>query len=133
MKRYQTSNGKQWVMNIVGKPGRNMVNFMKPTDYLFGNPSENERLGSEQGGVYERSIVGFRLENYDLKKIDKMHQYFENLKHKEENKEVKFSLICLPSFIQIPFITKAYEKGNCAYWTSKGMVAGILFFVCLLF
>lgn len=45
--RYTLPCGTQRVMNIVGKPGQTMTNFLKPEDYLFGQP--NEHVGSEQG------------------------------------------------------------------------------------
>eukprot|EP01084_Bolivina_argentea_P198754 340240_1 len=77
--RYTTSDGSQYLLNIVGKPGSRMVNFLHPTDYLFGDPSVTCALGSEQGGVFQRSIIGFRLENYPPNKIDDMHQYFMDL------------------------------------------------------
>ena len=60
--RYTTSDGHQWVMNIVGKPNRRMVNFLDPEDYLFGDPAVTCMVGSEQGGVFHRSIIGIRLE-----------------------------------------------------------------------
>ena len=126
--RYTTSDGKQYVMNIVGKPGCRMVNFLSPTDYLFGDPSVTCHLGSEQGGVFHRSIIGFRMENYPKDRIDKLHQYFIDLQEREiKKREVKFNLMALPGWIRIPFITKAYERGNCALWTSKGMVQARIF------
>ena len=111
--RYTTSDGEQHVMNIVGKPGSRMVNFMRPIDYLFGDPSVTCELGSEQGGVFNRSIIGFRLENYPPEKVDKLHQYFVDLQEREVSKrEVVFNLMALPGWIRIPFVTKAYERGN---------------------
>ena len=126
--RYTTSDGQQYVMNIVGKPGKRMVNFLDPTDYLFGDPSITCDMGSEQGGVFNRSIIGFRLENYPSHKIDALHTYFINLQQREiKKRDVKFNLAGLPQLFRIPFITKAYERGNCALWTSKGLVAAQIF------
>jgi hypothetical protein len=49
------------MMNIVGKKGntredKQMVHFMKPEDYFFGDPAEfTTEVGNEQGGVYNRN------------------------------------------------------------------------------
>jgi hypothetical protein len=48
------------LMNIVGKkgnthPSKQMMHFMHPEDYLFGDPAEfTTEVGNEQGGIYNR-------------------------------------------------------------------------------
>lgn len=42
-------NDQQYCMNIVGAPGKRMVNFLQPHEYLFGDPSIYETHGAEQG------------------------------------------------------------------------------------
>jgi len=60
-------DGKQRVMNIVGvssnkssKADLELVNFLSPQEYLFGLSSDTLRK-SEQGGVYNRAMVGIRF------------------------------------------------------------------------
>ncbi|ETO35208.1 hypothetical protein RFI_01866 [Reticulomyxa filosa] len=120
----QMRDGNEYVMNISGRPGRPMVNFMSPYDYLFGDPEKTSELGSEQGGVFYRSIVGFRLENYPVDLLVKTHEYFKELEQKERQNKAGFNLFALPSWIRIPLLQRAIERGNCALFTSKGLVAG---------
>ncbi len=49
--RYTLPNGEQKLMNIVGQPHKEMVNFLDPSEYLYGTCFDN---GAEQGGVYNR-------------------------------------------------------------------------------
>lgn len=118
------SQNKQYLMNIVGKGGK-MVHIMDPTDYFFTNPNIKVLEGSEQGGIYNRSFSGFRIEDWDEEKVLKMHQYFLKIEKDNEQGQCSYSLLLGP------FISKWFpnvtEKGNCSYWTSKGMCeAGIL-------
>ena len=62
--RYRLPTGEDKVMNIVGLPGAEMVHFLKPDDYLFGIPEETKSMGSEQGGIYNRSFITLRVEVY---------------------------------------------------------------------
>ena len=56
-------NGNDTIMNISGKPGTQMANFFKTEDYLFNDEIVE---GDEQGGVFNRSYVGIRLENVPI-------------------------------------------------------------------
>jgi hypothetical protein len=62
--RYTTSDGQQYVMNILGgdalERGGRMVNFGSPAEYLFGTEAFNGWC--QQGGAYNRDIVGVRIE-----------------------------------------------------------------------
>ena len=118
--RYTLNDGSDYVMNIVGKPGKKMVNIMPTYDYIFGDPNIILNNGSEQGGIYQRTIIGFRLENYPLNLIQNMHNYFIELQKLEKDGQIGFNLASLNFYI--PFISKYIERGNCALWTSKGLV-----------
>src|SRR4051812_41137420 len=50
-------------MNIVGgaKAPVEMVSFLDPADYLFGLPQRTQQLGSQQGGIFFRSLLAARL------------------------------------------------------------------------
>lgn len=125
--KYTISTGEVFVMNIVGKPRQRMINFLSAEDYLFGDPSKTCSMGSEQGGVFCRSFVGFRLENYPSALVDEMHAYFLSLAERERNKKITFNLFSLPGWLHIPFLQRCYERGNCALWTSKGLRAAKVF------
>jgi hypothetical protein len=56
--RYTLPNGEQKLMNIVGQPHKEMVNFLDPSEYLYGTCFDN---GAEQGGVYNRYTALFFL------------------------------------------------------------------------
>ena len=61
--RYTLSSGRQVVMNICGVRGKEMVNFLEPSEYLFGV----EKFGGacQQGGVYNRAWCGVRVERVE--------------------------------------------------------------------
>lgn len=121
--RYTLPGNEQVFMNIVGNlSAKNMCNFMPPEEYLFGAHSRTRDIGSEQGGIYMRSYCGFRVEEYPQDKILKMHEYYESIQKKESGQLAKYAMLWLP-FMNPGFLA---ERGNCSYWTSKGMVeAGI--------
>jgi hypothetical protein len=72
-------------MNIVGMRGSQMVNFLHPSDYLFGD--QKNLVGSEQGGIYHRSFVGIRIENVETEKIEKMHKYYLELQERAKTEK----------------------------------------------
>ena len=78
--RYTTSDGVQRVMNILGSletPGSQMVNFVPPEDYLYG--TKGWTTYAQQGGAYNRDIVGVRVERVERGATDAMHAYFQAL------------------------------------------------------
>eukprot|EP01130_Rhizamoeba_saxonica_P000678 TRINITY_DN1061_c0_g1_i3.p1 TRINITY_DN1061_c0_g1~~TRINITY_DN1061_c0_g1_i3.p1 ORF type:complete len:274 (+),score=36.09 TRINITY_DN1061_c0_g1_i3:217-1038(+) len=124
--RYTRKNGEQVLMNVVGLPDHEMINFLSPEEYLFGTDFQQ---GNEQGGVYNRSIVSVRIENYDHQKIEAMHQYYMDLRASGLDKKSKFSLVfsTLWNTAQKYLSVNIAERGNCARWTSLGLVnAGLL-------
>lgn len=76
--RYTTSDGKQWVMNILGGDaldrGGRMVNFGRPEDYLYGTAAYDGWC--QQGGVYNRDFVGVRIERAPEGVADALHAYY---------------------------------------------------------
>jgi hypothetical protein len=122
--RYTLPGNEQVFMNIVGNPSaKHMCNFLSPEDYLFGAYSQTKDLGSEQGGIYMRSYCGFRIEEYPEDLIVNMHEYYSSIQKKEESKLVQYMMLWFP-VMNWGFLS---EKGNCSYWTSKGMVEAKIF------
>lgn len=134
--RYTLSNGEQWIMNIWGnrKTNPEMVHFISPVEYLFGNPSETIIQGSEQGGIVNRNFIGLRIEDWPSEKIDIMHQFFLKLKDNHKAQTVQFSLLfpAVYNFLRKFFPFLIPKSGNCAVWTSMGMKkAGLIDWVTM--
>lgn len=62
--RYTLPGGESVVMNIVKNDERGyMVNFVPAHEYLYGTSMFDH--GAEQGGVYNRRVIGVRIERWD--------------------------------------------------------------------
>lgn len=78
--RYTTSDGVSRVMNILGSldsEGATMVNFVKPEDYLYGTHGWDTY--AQQGGAYNRDVIGLRVERVAAGATDALHAYYEAL------------------------------------------------------
>lgn len=116
---------KSIVMNIVKNvSNRSMVNFVEANEYLYGVNSFDD--GAQQGGAYNRRIVSVRIEEWDDDLVQDLHYFYEKLKRKEQKESVTFNLILGPilNFFRnhLPFGLTWAERGNCARWTSSGLV-----------
>ncbi len=125
--RYTTPEGKDVVVNVEAKEkGKNFIQFYDANEYLFGTTSA-------QKGIYQRDIVGLRIENVSQLDIKLMHNYIINLKlnnNNNNNDKVRFNIILglsepyknfCKNFIKGPilnlfgnFINNFPEYGNCA-------------------
>lgn len=80
-------------------------------------------LGAEQGGAYNRRIIGVRIENVSADDIRDMHYFFERLHRKTQLGS--FDLFFGPVFNWMrKWVPAGYqwaERGNCARWTSAGL------------
>lgn len=102
-----------------------IVEFYPTEEYLFGLNTHN--LPS-QGGIYNRNIHTIRLdlgEDDDPEiqaKILKLHNFFKNLENDSHNQTRKFDLVLGPIYNIVRFIFPTLsERGNCAYWITKGL------------
>lgn len=108
-------------MNIVGgDPKSAMVTFVSPDEYLFGVEKGAQR------GVYNRDMIGVRIENVAPERILAMDQYFQELAERGVRKDAKFDIILGPMFnllraILPEAILGVAERGNCAMYTSRGL------------
>eukprot|EP00613_Pedinella_sp_CCMP2098_P044447 CAMPEP_0171775800 /NCGR_PEP_ID=MMETSP0991-20121206/56734_1 /TAXON_ID=483369 /ORGANISM="non described non described, Strain CCMP2098" /LENGTH=371 /DNA_ID=CAMNT_0012382057 /DNA_START=158 /DNA_END=1270 /DNA_ORIENTATION=+ len=85
--RYTTKDGTQRVMNILGGPAlalpdARMVNFVAPQEYLYG--TGGFATYAQQGGVYNRDVVGVRIERVSEGAIEALHAYCEALDKRSE-------------------------------------------------
>jgi hypothetical protein len=112
-------------VNISGSPGERLVTFMRPEEYIFG-----DQMYSEQGGVRSRAMVGVRVEEYPEELVEDIHHYFDKLSRRSSRKTVKFNLVLAKLYNAFGWLLslRLTERGNCAYWTSKGLVEGDLLF-----
>ena len=124
--RYTLPDGTQVVMNIVknSEDEDKLVNFVDPTEYLYGTQFDD--VGAEQGGAYNRQIVGVRIEEWPDDLVCDLHYYYSKMARRETKKNAKFSLILGPFYnflrSRMPEGVSWAESGNCARWTSQGMV-----------
>lgn len=118
-------------MNIVKNADKRsyMVNFIPANEYLYGVGWTHR--GAEQGGAYQRRIIGVRIEDWPQEDVDDIHFFFKRLQRKEHrDSQATFDLFLGPAlnflrkFVPTPF--RWAERGNCARWTSMGLVFGDL-------
>lgn len=73
--RYTDSDNNDIVMNIEGKvEGKPMVQFYKASDYFYG--TDPNKHGSQKGAMYNRDMVGIRIENVDPNDVKKCMNIF---------------------------------------------------------
>ena len=118
--RYTTPDGKDIVVNIEAKEkDKNFIQTYDAKEYLFGT---NSKTSGPQRGIYQRDIVGLRVENVDPENIKKMHNYIESIRQSNENKsgEKRFNIVLGPILNMVKNIFPNFpEYGNCARWTSS--------------
>lgn len=123
--RYTLPDGTQKVMNIVKNRNQDrLVNFVDPTEYLYGTAFE--AVGAAQGGAYNRRIIGVRIEKWDDELLQDLDYYYRKLARREESHSATFELFLGPlwNFLRdkLPEGFNFAESGNCARWTSAGLV-----------
>ena len=107
------------VMNIEGKrEGKFMVQFYEASDFFYGT---KEGKIASQMGVYNRDMIGIRIEDVNIEDIKKMHEYFLDLMDQESKKVKKFNIIFGPVINTVGKFVSLPEHGNCAKWTSEGL------------
>lgn len=117
--RYTHPDGRDVVMNIQGKEhGKLMVRYYDAKEYMFG--TQSDKIGSQKG-IYNRDIVGLRIENVNTEDIQKMHDYFEQLQIDEQHDLKKFNIIFGPIINIVRNFFDLPEYGNCAKWISEGL------------
>jgi hypothetical protein len=120
--RYTMPDGTQKVMNIVGAPGRKMVNFLKPEEYLYGTDEFDQ--GEEQGGVYNRGMFSVRIENLPPERISALDRYYTDLAARSKAGQARFALALAPVLNLLARVMPGSRQwGNCALWTSRGLAA----------
>ena len=104
------------------------MNFLPAEDYLFGDPTRVMPHGSEQGGIYLRAFRSLRVEDWPAERVRKMHEYFSRVQSRGERTtnetSASFSLLLGPL---LNLWSSYAERGNCAFWTSRGLIEAGLF------
>ena len=127
--------GKQICMNIVN-PGHaqnasevHVVNFLSLEDMLFGIGDVGGVCGSEQGGVYNRSFTGLRIEHVPDADILAMHHTFVSLAAQGNAGRLSFSITGGQVRGLVRHFLSIGNKvlGNCSIYSSAGLVsAGLI-------
>lgn len=145
---YRRPDGELTLMNIVGKVGQQLCNFMPLEEYLFGvnelthfnehgiemkRPAE---LGgpwkNPEGGAYHRDHELFVIWDWPQEKLDAMHAYYEEVNRRQRDRGLdgsRFRLIAGDWRDWYDRLTgrDLRESGNCSVWTSRGLqVAGVV-------
>jgi hypothetical protein len=116
-----TMNIEAKVDRKIATPRPEIVCFYKPEDYLFTTKSQ-------QGGIFNRSMISVAYYDVPNQNIKNMHNYFETLREESKHGKKKFDIILGPiiNFARCLF-PNISERGNCAKWTSEGLkVAGVI-------
>eukprot|EP01087_Luapelamoeba_hula_P009996 TRINITY_DN2618_c0_g1_i1.p1 TRINITY_DN2618_c0_g1~~TRINITY_DN2618_c0_g1_i1.p1 ORF type:complete len:945 (-),score=127.18 TRINITY_DN2618_c0_g1_i1:110-2944(-) len=114
--RYRTPTGESTVMNIRSSAGEDMVNFLKPEEYLFG--THHWDTSNDQGAIYNRNFVSIRIENVDQPRLDALHNFYIELQQKWRSQEVCYS--SMTGGIRNWFSGKT-TSGNCSFWIGEGL------------
>ena len=144
--RYTLPDGRQYTMNILGGeglhlPGGQLVNLMDPAEYIFG--TRDFRTWNQQGGVYNGSMVGVRIEKAPAGATEALHAYFQALDKRSRVGDrvagpgsrgaiAQFQIAggrtmawIREHFPRVKFlgvdVRQTVLSGNCAQWTSTGM------------
>lgn len=112
---YNPYNGKSIVMNVSNSP---LINFFDSDKYLF---TDDKMPGNGQCGVFNRSFLSIRIENVDLERIKKLHEFYLNLQHESLKPSIKYGMILYPLTNPIRRLFGFPIKGNCSYWTGLGL------------
>jgi len=129
--KYRLRNGEQYVMNISAPADHpTLVNFIDPAEYFFGIDFDKGN-GAVQGGIYNRSFCGLRIENCKARSIEALHMYYQALHAKERDlKTAQFLLVGSrwKNFLRkiFPWNDSLEEYGNCTHWAANGLVWGSL-------
>jgi hypothetical protein len=124
---YSRPDGTSLLMNVSGSANSKLIYFFDPTTYLFGSqPTE----GNQQGGVTNRAFMTLRINNVDQTQIDKMHEHYLQLAQQKQQGQIAYGLIFyqwtnpIKLFVNrfVPGYFNQPPKGNCAHWTSTGLV-----------
>ncbi len=120
--RYTLSSGDSVIMNVSGhrKLSPNLIYFFNPQKYLFTNQTGE---GNDQGGIHNRGFISIRINHVKQSQIDLMHQHYLNLADQKQKNEIDFGLIMYQLTNSYRPLFHSTEKGNCAYWTSQGLMA----------
>lgn len=116
--RYDHPDRGNVIMNVCGQPDQSLINFFPAEDFLL---TDELHPGNEQGGIFNRSFIGARVEGVDASTIVQLHQNYTELDQKHKQGEIMFSLFDF-------FFTNPVRRalgypvgGNCSYWTSLGL------------
>lgn len=120
-------------VGTTGPYGINRINFMhkfKSHEYFFNNNDENANVtGNQQGGILERSFISIVIPVSD-DEYSKMSNFYDNIISTNDNittKHAKREFRLFSHLFTNPvrnYVPGLNERGNCCYWTSKGLVEG---------
>ena len=114
--------GRDVVVNIEGKEKKVFLQYYDAKNYLF---STDPNLSGTQKGVYQRDMIGLRIEKIPIEDLIRLHNYIQILIEKDKNNEIKFNILFGPlinivtKLLHTHFNIKYVEYGNCSRWISS--------------
>lgn len=99
----------------------NFIHFIPSHQYFFNNHDENEHIaGNQQDGMLERSFIGISIP-VPSKTWHLLKKFYQSVQYQSITGNAEFSMAShiLTNMLN-PFIC-GKERGNCCYWTSKGL------------
>lgn len=119
IKYTRPSTGEQVLVDVesLGR-GKLGVFFMRPEDFFYSTGGFGE--WNIQHGVYNRNMIGIRIEECDEEILIKLDEYFKKLEREKHDK--RFSWILSWLWKRLPYF-KNKERGNCTEFVTRGMKA----------
>lgn len=120
-------------VGTTGPYGINRINFMHKFEshaYFFNNPDENAKVtGNQQGGILERSFISIVIPVSD-NEYQTMTNFYDSIISTNDSFTTKYAKREFRLFSHLftnpirNYVPGLNERGNCCYWTSKGLVEG---------
>jgi hypothetical protein len=132
---------EQTCMNIVGRKGQPLVNFMKLEEFLYG-VDELDHVGLDgkllpkadgtthwknpEGACYHRSILSVRVNEWPAEKIQAIDEWYHWLKQQHLDHNARFKLLPTPVRDAIDVLIRhdSREPYNCVLAASTGATMG---------
>ena len=122
------------VANIVWSEEVEMVNLLPLHEYLFG--TRHWRTGNPERGAYNRDFILVPIFDREVVDLRRMDAYFRQLQTRAREGTARFDLLTsrlrnlwsawnpFSVTLRALGVKRWKERGNCARWTSEGLIAG---------
>jgi len=108
-------------MNITGKKIQaRIVQWSTPEEFFYGTNYSGDVALVDQKGCYNRHMFGIRVEELPEENLERMYKYFKEV---EQRNDASFNIAFGPALNVLRWVLPGLsESGNCARWTSEGLM-----------